>query len=201
MNSFRSTKHKTRLFFISAILFSSLACQFSSPGQPGPLPTSAPPAAPTSIPDTGWYDVYFTEPGGAQAQSLRGGPDKYLAQAIAKARASVDLAVLQLDLWSIRDALIDAHRRGVAVRVVTDSDYLDEAEIQDLIQTGITVLSDRREGLMHNKFVVIDRQEIWTGSMNFTISETYRNNNNLIRIHSYRPGRKLHPGVRRNVCR
>lgn len=131
-----------------------------------------------------WFDVYFTQPESAQAGALRGGPDKNLADAISQARASVDMAVLQLDLWSIRDALIDAHRRGVAVRVVTDSDYLDEDEIQDLIQAGIAVLGDRREGLMHNKFVVIDRQEVWSGSMNFTISETYRNNNNLVRVSS-----------------
>jgi phosphatidylserine/phosphatidylglycerophosphate/cardiolipin synthase-like enzyme len=37
---------------------------------------------------------------------------------------------------------------------------------------------------MHNKFVVIDRQEVWTGSMNFTINGAYRNDNNLIRIRS-----------------
>ena len=83
-----------------------------------------------------------------------------------------------------RDALIEAHRDGVTVRIVVESDYLDEAEVQELIDAGIPVLGDRREGLMHNKFVVIDRQEVWTGSMNFTINGAYRNNNNLIRIRS-----------------
>jgi phosphatidylserine/phosphatidylglycerophosphate/cardiolipin synthase-like enzyme len=37
---------------------------------------------------------------------------------------------------------------------------------------------------MHNKFTVIDRQEVWTGSMNYTITDGYRNNNNLVRIRS-----------------
>jgi phosphatidylserine/phosphatidylglycerophosphate/cardiolipin synthase-like enzyme len=96
----------------------------------------------------------------------------------------VDVAIHQLNLWSLRDALIDAHRRGVAVRVVTESDYLDEEEVQELIDAEVPVLGDRREGLMHNKFVVIDRQEVWTGSMNFTVNGAYRNNNNLIRIRS-----------------
>ena len=98
----------------------------------------------------------------------------------------MDIAALQFDLWSLRDALIDAHRRGVVVRMVTDSDYLDEPETQELIQSGIPVLSDRWEGLMHNKFVVIDRQEVWTGSMNFTVNGAYRNNNHLMRIQSTR---------------
>jgi phosphatidylserine/phosphatidylglycerophosphate/cardiolipin synthase-like enzyme len=48
------------------------------------------------------------------------------------------------------------------------------------------VLGDRRESLMHNKFTVIDRQEVWTGSLNYTISDGYRNNNNLLRLRSVR---------------
>jgi phosphatidylserine/phosphatidylglycerophosphate/cardiolipin synthase-like enzyme len=72
------------------------------------------------------------------------------------------------------------------VRVVTDSDYLDEEEVQELKEAGIPVLGDRREGSMHNKFVIIDRQEVWTGSMNLTVNDTYRNNNSLIRIRSQR---------------
>lgn len=133
---------------------------------------------------TSWYSLYFTDPGGANSRSLRGGVDKPLADAIRAAHVSVDIAVQQLDLWSIRDALISAYRRGVTVRMVTESDYMDEREVQQLLEAGIPVLGDRREGLMHNKFVIIDRQEVWTGSMNFTISEAYRNNNNLMRIRS-----------------
>jgi phosphatidylserine/phosphatidylglycerophosphate/cardiolipin synthase-like enzyme len=136
--------------------------------------------------ETDWYTVYFTNPDDPKSQSLRGGPDRHLADAIGAARASVDIAVQQLDLWSVRDALIDAHQRGVTVRMVTESDYLDTEEIQQLIEVGIPVLGDRREGLMHDKFVVIDRHEVWTGSMNYTVSEGYRNNNNLVRIRSAR---------------
>jgi phosphatidylserine/phosphatidylglycerophosphate/cardiolipin synthase-like enzyme len=46
------------------------------------------------------------------------------------------------------------------------------------------VLGDRREGLMHDKFVVLDRSEVWTGSMNFTYSGTYEDNNQLLLIRS-----------------
>ena len=37
---------------------------------------------------------------------------------------------------------------------------------------------------MHDKFTIIDRQEVWTGSMNYTITDGYRNNNNLARLRS-----------------
>jgi phosphatidylserine/phosphatidylglycerophosphate/cardiolipin synthase-like enzyme len=94
------------------------------------------------------------------------------------------MAIYDLNLWSIRDALIAAHRRGVDVRVVTDSDNVDEQEIQELKDAGIEVLGDRHESLMHDKFVVIDRLEVWTGSMNFTTGGGYTDNNNLIRLRS-----------------
>ena len=55
---------------------------------------------------------------------------------------------------------------------------------QSLIHAGIPVLGDRREGLMHNKFVVIDRADTWTGSLNYTKEGVYKDNNNMICIHS-----------------
>jgi phosphatidylserine/phosphatidylglycerophosphate/cardiolipin synthase-like enzyme len=70
--------------------------------------------------------------------------------------------------------------------MVTESDNMDEPEIGELRQAGIEVLGDRHEGLMHNKFLVIDRQEVWTGSANFNIGSFYKNDNNLIRIRSSR---------------
>ncbi len=133
-------------------------------------------------PAEAWYSVAFTTP--SAGGSKRGGPDAQLAQAIDAARLTVDVAVLELDLWSLRDALISAHRRGVKVRVVMESEYLDAREVNDLLKAGIPVLGDRREGLMHNKFVVIDHREVWTGSVNFTVSDMYQNNNNLLRLRS-----------------
>ena len=145
-------------------------------------PPPAPSAAPASI--STWYDIYFSDPNSPSAETLRGGPDQYLAGAIRQARLSVDVAAYDLDLWSIRDALIDAHRRGVTIRMITDSDNLDNREIQDLKEAGIPVLGDRRESLMHDKFTIIDSQDVWTGSLNLTINSAYRNDDNLVHIRS-----------------
>jgi phosphatidylserine/phosphatidylglycerophosphate/cardiolipin synthase-like enzyme len=134
--------------------------------------------------DGGWYELYFTDPTHPEADSLRGGPDRSLASAIDDARLSVDLAVYSFSLWSIRDALLDALHRGVQVRIVMESSNRDRDVPQELIDAGITILGDRREGLMHNKFVIIDRSELWLGSMNFTIGGGYEDNNNLLRIRS-----------------
>lgn len=161
-----------RIIILPIILISS-ACTETLPN------SDAPDLAPT-----GWYSVYFSEPNSPSAASYRGGPDVALAKAIDSARASVDMAIHDLDLWSLRDALIDAHRRGVSVRVVVESDNADNPEIEELIQAGIEVVLDRNAALMHNKFVVIDQFEVWTGSMNFTINGAYKNDNNLLRLRS-----------------
>lgn len=129
-------------------------------------------------------EIYFTKPESPHASEYKGGPDTKLAAAIDEARLSVDIAAYSLTLWSIRNALIHAHQRGVVVRMVMETDNLDSEEVQDIMAAGIPVVGDQREGLMHNKFVVIDQSQVWTGSMNFTVGGAYRDNNDLICIHS-----------------
>ena len=82
----------------------------------------------------------------------------------------------------MRFALINAHKRGVTVRVVMESTNMDRSDPQALIEAGIPIVGDNRNGLMHDKFVVLDKSEVWLGSMNFTDSGTYDDNNNMIRI-------------------
>jgi phosphatidylserine/phosphatidylglycerophosphate/cardiolipin synthase-like enzyme len=169
------------LELVTCLLLASLipACQV----------IDVPPASATAVPrysSSGDFAVYFTNPQHPQAGSYRGGPDEALAKAINQAKLSVNVAAYRLNLWSLRDALLSAHRRGVDVRMVVESDYLDEREIQQLKEAGIPVLGDRRESLMHNKFVVIDGVQVWTGSMNFTTSDAYRNDNNLLCFRSAR---------------
>ena len=160
-------------------------CTFDSLGE-GNIPIEG---SSTITPDTGldqsdWFEVYFTDPDSPQASTLRGGPDAALAEGIHQAKLSVEVAMDSLDLWSLRNALLAAHRRGVAVRVVVESDQLASTEVQDLIENGIPVMDDRNAGLMHNKFTIIDRLQVWTGSMNYTVSGAYHSDNNLIRIRS-----------------
>ena len=65
-----------------------------------------------------------------------------------------------------------------------ERDNLDRRVPEELSANGLTIVGDEGEGRMHNKFVIIDQQEVWTGSMNFTGTGTYDDNNNLVRIDS-----------------
>ena len=138
----------------------------------------------TGAANPSWLTIYLTDPGDPQSETLRGGPDARLAEAIDAAGYSVDVAIYHLNLWSIRDALLRAAQRGVRVRVVVESDGIFDPEVQDLVQAGIPVLGDRREPLMHHKFTLIDGLEVWTGSMNYSVGSAYYDNNLLIRLRS-----------------
>ncbi len=124
--------------------------------------------------------AYFTD----SALPFGAGPDSLLAAEIDSARLSVDVAAYELELWSLRDALLRAHRRGVAVRLVLEADTAGNPEVAVLEEAGIPIQSDRPDGLMHDKFVVIDGLRVWTGSANFTLNGAYRNDNNLLSLES-----------------
>lgn len=131
-----------------------------------------------------WYEVYFTDPSSPASRQLTGGIDGPLVAAIDAARISVHAAIYSLSLGNVRRALIRAHRRGIDVRIVMESDNMDGREPQALKDAGIPMLGDRRQGLMHNKFIVVDAAEVWTGSMNLTVSGVYEDNNSILRINS-----------------
>ncbi|MBN1440941.1 MAG: DUF1669 domain-containing protein [Anaerolineales bacterium] len=127
--------------------------------------------------------VYFSRPQEFDG-GYAGGPDEALAQAVDRAAVSVDIAVYDFDLLSVARALLRAVGRGVAVRIVVDSDNWHTEALDLLRGQGVPIAGDIRQGLMHDKFVVIDRREVWAGSMNLTVNDAYRNDNNLLRIRS-----------------
>jgi phosphatidylserine/phosphatidylglycerophosphate/cardiolipin synthase-like enzyme len=154
--------------------------------------TTQPSAPSVRVLDAGkssWYAVYFTAPKNSPKESNP--PDSLdaaLTQFIQSARSSVDVATYQLDLPGVVQALLDAKKRGAVVRVVTDqnifADVKQNQSLKELQKSGIPIVAGNPKAIMHNKFVVVDKQAVWLGSWNFTLNDTYRNDNNGIVIHS-----------------
>lgn len=143
-----------------------------------------PPSPPLPAAETPALAVFFSDPESATALRLRGGPDSALAEALDAAETSIDVAVYSLNLWSVRDALLRAAARGVAVRLVLESDNRAAPEVAALERAGIPLRGDERQGLMHHKFVVIDGRQVWVGSMNLTVGSAYHDDNHLLRLES-----------------
>jgi len=133
-----------------------------------------------------WIAVYFTTPRYPDDPALHtGSVDLHLVDLIDRAQRRVDVAAYQLNLPTVTDALLRAHRRGVQVRLVTDGEYEDEEMVGRLRRAGVPVtVRPKGGGIMHNKFVVVDDTWVWTGSWNLTENCTYRNNNNAVLIAS-----------------
>ncbi len=131
-----------------------------------------------------WFELYFTDPTDSFSLQGTGGIDVPLVAALDAARLSIDAAAYSLTLNSVRNALLRAHSRGVTVRLAMESTNMDSSDVQMLLEAGIPIVGDEQKGLMHNKFIVIDRSEVWLGSMNYTDSGTYDDDNNLMRIRS-----------------
>jgi len=140
---------------------------------PSVLPTTEP-----SISD--WYEIFFSKTDEESSDNI----DIRLIDKINNAKKSIKIAVFELDSLTIADALINAHKRGIKVEMVTDTDYVNEEATKKVKEAGIPVVDDNRSTLMHNKFIVIDEEYVWTGSFNATYNDAYKNNNNSAFIKS-----------------
>lgn len=137
-----------------------------------------------------FWQVYFTTPSNSRDRSQYvGGVDTQLAEAINATNNTLDIAAFELNNEVITGAIIDAHDRGVTVRVVTDDEHGiedDDSTLTELELAGIPIVDDDRSALMHNKFMIMDGITVWLGSMNYTVNGVYRNNNNAISLRSRR---------------
>jgi phosphatidylserine/phosphatidylglycerophosphate/cardiolipin synthase-like enzyme len=121
--------------------------------------------------------VYFTGPGHDSKEVIDA-----VVDSIDGAKQSVDMAMYNINLPEVEQALIHAFQRGVWVRLVMESDALDGNVPRSLKENGIDIVGDGKESLMHNKFIVIDNQQVWTGSLNLTDNGVTKDRNNFIRI-------------------
>jgi phosphatidylserine/phosphatidylglycerophosphate/cardiolipin synthase-like enzyme len=87
---------------------------------------------------------------------------------------------------AIAQALVRAHQRGVAVRVVLDekSSPSNRYVMAVLLQAQVALRLDGRHAIAHNKLMVIDEEVVITGSFNFTNSAATRNAENFLVLKS-----------------
>ncbi len=102
------------------------------------------------------------------------------------AQSTLDFTMYEAQNEAIVNALNAAYDRGVTVRVISD-DMGDNDVLIDNLNANIPVLEGNANGIMHNKFMIVDREFVnssWvlTGSMNHTIANLGWDYNNVICI-------------------
>lgn len=120
-------------------------------------------------------EVYFSPEGGVRDQIIK---------RINTSKQFIDVAVYSFTSGDIAEALANASRRGVKVRVVRDkiqstnrndeNDFLQKNGIQVEIRTG------KGRGIMHDKFAVFDGKEACTGSYNWSENAEHYNYENWL---------------------
>ncbi|MHB1416998.1 MAG: phospholipase D-like domain-containing protein [Chloroflexota bacterium] len=176
--------------FILALAVVAVLLVMTQPDVIAPEPVAGPSGSAPG--QGGWYEVRFTQPVYPNDPSHhQGGLDTSLVDLMDKATRTLDVAVYDFDLADVAEAMARAKARGIAVRMVTDSDTLQnarDANVQSAFakvrSAGIPIVADEREAIMHHKFTVVDGEWVETGSWNYTDGDTYRLNNNMVIIHS-----------------
>lgn len=95
--------------------------------------------------------------------------EKAVVDLINDARQTIDVSLYGFENSNVAKALVDAYqRRGVKVRMSTEFDSEPLAGYQTVILAGIPVKLGNDSGIQHNKYFIVDKKYIVTGSTNLT---------------------------------
>jgi len=124
--------------------------------------------------------------------SPQGKCSTHILREIETAKKELLVAVYAFTNDDLAGALVQAKKRGVMVQVILDREFdrsndnskgrfLDAQKIPlRRISAAPKQPAEKESGLMHQKFAVIDRRTVFTGSYNWTHSAENRNDENLL---------------------
>lgn len=101
---------------------------------------------------------------------------------LGSATQTCDICVFTITCDEIANVILDLHRRGVRVRVISDDDQANSlgSDISKFVSAGIPVKVDHSKTHMHHKFCVIDNRLLLTGSFNWTRQAVLGNQENVV---------------------
>lgn len=122
--------------------------------------------------------VYFSPGNGIKESILK---------LLKEAHSTIDLCVFTITDYELTRQILTAYKKKINVRIITDDEkMLDRGSLIRKIQkTGVQVKTDHSHYHMHNKFGIIDKRIVITGSFNWTYTATKHNQENLIATSNY----------------
>lgn len=117
-------------------------------------------------------------------------PEELLNGVIDRSTNSLDIAIYSFTERSIVASILNAKKRNVAVRIITDEQQAkgktQKEALNQMVSAGISVKVNRHSGLMHEKVTVADRAVVTTGSFNYSAAASTRNDEVLVVIRDAR---------------
>jgi phosphatidylserine/phosphatidylglycerophosphate/cardiolipin synthase-like enzyme len=101
-----------------------------------------------------------------------------------KAQSQIRFAAFSFTDYDLAKAMMDRAAAGVGVSGVfeTTGSETNASELRTLYCAGIPVFQDGNPGVLHHKFIVVDRETVITGSFNFSSNAVNSNDENLVII-------------------
>lgn len=101
---------------------------------------------------------------------------------LAQAKSTVDICVFTITDDRLTSAVLEAHARGVEIRIITDNDKAADlgSDADRFLQAGVQLRVDRTPYHMHHKFAIADRSLLLNGSYNWTRGAAENNEENFI---------------------
>lgn len=128
----------------------------------------------TSVSSSATIDVYYAP---------EDQPIDHVVSLYTHATRYIYVSVYALTAPSVVKALVEAKRRGLDIRVITDRERLNDSKqhsaVSALRLAGVPIKINRHDGLMHLKQVVIDDVINASGSANHTTSGNRYNDERL----------------------
>ncbi len=132
----------------------------------------------------GRVEVYFNEPGTRRDNMWHSDAVQVMIELVESAEDSIEMAVMGFYYEPLVDAFIDAHDRGVDIRMVGDAGHWYNDGYLRFDDRQIPIVTGNLAHIMHDKFMIVDDRFIWSGTANWTDTDLNYNSNNFIYIDS-----------------
>ncbi|XP_054008874.1 mitochondrial cardiolipin hydrolase [Hylaeus anthracinus] len=98
------------------------------------------------------------------------------------AEKSLDVCIHMLTCQSLANAIVNARKRGIAVRVILDRSKAvnDASQTAVFHSNGVVIRMPDLDVLMHHKFLIVDSEILISGSTNWTMSAFFGNFENIV---------------------
>ncbi|MEQ0217845.1 phospholipase D family protein [Klebsiella sp. CN_Kp114] len=120
--------------------------------------------------------------------SPEGSAQKAILDLINSAQKEIRLSAYSFTSPEVVKALTQAKRRGVDVKLVVDykgnTGKISVAAMNLIVNAGIPIRTIQKYAIHHDKFIVVDRVSVETGSFNYSRSANLRNSENVIVLYN-----------------
>lgn len=116
--------------------------------------------------------------------SPKGGITQSITESINGSNKNIHINAFSFTSAPIADSLIEASSRNIHIEVILDRENLsnENSVINKLHKNNITIFIDDKHAIAHNKVIIIDNKQVFTGSFNFSKGAEERNAENSVSI-------------------